>query len=153
MCLTGMNKLIFYVNNFFDFGHFFDPWYWKKDQKIAGTTHFFASHNPFCHARQPRKEIFEICIVFSHFFSMASNCLHYSNCENVFLKFGTETTESTYFMKIRVDLRSSRSEPHLLVTKLFENSLNNIRICLLLLGTTQECYILSDGSSMLTSKC
>ena len=39
--LTGMWKLIFYDNNFFGSGLFFDPWYLKKDWKMARRNFFF----------------------------------------------------------------------------------------------------------------
>ena len=54
--LTGMKKLIFYVNNFFGSGHFFNPWYLKKDQKMAGTKFFLypkiSSVMPVNHANE-----------------------------------------------------------------------------------------------------
>ena len=84
--LTGMKKLIFYVNNFFGSGHFSDLWYLKKDQKMTGTKNFFASKNQLCHVHQPCKGIFEMCFVFTHFFVRASNGRQYSNFENWCLK-------------------------------------------------------------------
>ena len=35
---------------------------------MAGTKKIFASKNQFCHANELYKGIFEVCIVFSHFF-------------------------------------------------------------------------------------
>ena len=43
-------------------------------------------------------------VVFLPFHVRASNSSPYSNFEYLLLKLGTETTDSTYFMKIRVDL-------------------------------------------------
>ena len=72
--LTGMKKLIFYVNNFFGSGHFFDPSLMKKDQKKAGTKKIFLSKNHWHHACQPCIGIFEVAIIFSHFSARASDC-------------------------------------------------------------------------------
>ena len=47
--LTGMKKLIFYLNDFFGSGHFFDPWHLKKwpkndrSQKIQNTKKLLSS--------------------------------------------------------------------------------------------------------------
>ena len=98
--LTGMKKLIFYVNNFFGSGHFFDPWYLNKDQKMAGTEKIFVSKDQFCHANQPCKEIFEICFVFSYFFVRASNGSHYSNFGNNCPKLDTGTPEDMLFTNL-----------------------------------------------------
>ena len=107
--LTGMKKLIFYVNNFLGSGHFFDPWYLKKDQKIAGIKNFFVSKNQFCHARQPCKGIFDICFVFSHFFVRASNCSHYSNFGNNCPKRCTGTPEDMILTNLGDNLDSDPS--------------------------------------------
>ena len=104
--LTGMKKLIFYVNNFFGSGYFFDPWYLKNDQKIAGTKNFFVSKNQFCHARQPCKGFFEICIVFSHFSARASNGPQYSNFGNKCPKLGPGTLEDMLFTNLGETLDS-----------------------------------------------
>ena len=90
----------FLVNNFFGLRHFFDPWYFKKDQKMAGTKNFFVSKNQFCHAHQPWKGIFEICFVFSDFFVRASNGSHYSNFVNKYPKLGTDTPEDMLFTNL-----------------------------------------------------
>ena len=100
MWLTGMKKLIFYVNDFFGSGYFFDPWYLKNDQKIPGTKNFFVSKNQFCHARQLCKGIFEICFVFLYFFVRASNSSHYSNFGNRCPKLGTGTPENMLFTNL-----------------------------------------------------
>ena len=101
-----MKKLIFYVNNFFGSGYFFDPWYLKNDQKIAGTKNFFVSKNQFCHVRQPCKGFFEICIVFSHFSARASNGPQYSNFGNKCPKLGPGTLEDMLFTNLGETLDS-----------------------------------------------
>ena len=102
MWLTGNKKLIFYINNFFGSGHFFDPWYLKKDQKMAGTKIFFVSKNQSCHARQTYKRIFEIWIVFSHFSARGWNGPQYSNFGNRFLKLGPGIPEDMLFTNLGV---------------------------------------------------
>ena len=97
-----MKKLTFYVKNFFGSGHFFDPWYLKKDQKMAGTEKNVVSKNQFCHAHQPCKEIFEICIVFSHFSARASNGPQYSNFGNRSSKLGPGIPEDILFTNLDV---------------------------------------------------
>ena len=47
MWLTGMKRLIFYVNNLLGSGHFFNQWYSKKDPKIAGIKNVFVSKKYF----------------------------------------------------------------------------------------------------------
>ena len=46
----------------------------------------------------------QIGVVFLPFHVKVSNSSHYFNFKYFLLKLGTETTDSTYFMKIRVDL-------------------------------------------------
>ena len=116
MWLTGMKKLIFYVNDFFGSGYFFDPWYLKNDQKIPGTKNFFVSKNQFCHARQPCKGFFEICIVFSHFSARASNGPQYSNFGNKCPKLGPGTLEDMLFTNLGETLDSVPSEIVLIYT-------------------------------------
>ena len=58
--LTGMKKLIFDKNNFFRSGHFLICGFLIIDHKVAGSKKVVIIKNQFCHARQPRKEIFEI---------------------------------------------------------------------------------------------
>ena len=102
MWLTGMKKLILYINNFFGSGHFSDPRYLKIYQKMAGTKYFFVSKSQFCHAHQPCKGSFEIYFVFAHFFVRASNCSHYSNFGNKCPKLGTDTPEDMLFTNLGV---------------------------------------------------
>ena len=58
--LTGMKKLIFDKNNFFRSGHFLICGFLIIDHKVAGSKKVVIIKNQFCHARQPREEIFEI---------------------------------------------------------------------------------------------
>ena len=76
---------------------------------MAGTKHFFVSKNQFCHFCQPCKGIFEIRVVFSHFFVRASNCSHYSNFGNKCPKLGTGTPEDMVFTNTGDSLDSDPS--------------------------------------------
>ena len=58
--LTGMKKLTFYFNNFFDSGHFSIHEIWKKDQKMTGVKKVIIMKNYFFHTRQPHERIFKI---------------------------------------------------------------------------------------------
>ena len=79
---------------------------WIK--KMAGVKKVIKVKNQFFHACQPCKEIFEICIVYSHFFTRDSNCSHYSNFRNECPKLGIGGPENMSLANIWVDSRFSK---------------------------------------------
>ena len=65
--LTGTKKLIFYVDNFFALGHFFDPSYLKKDQKRAETKIFLYPKISFVRPISREKEFLKYVLYFQTF--------------------------------------------------------------------------------------
>ena len=59
-CLTGMKKLIFYLNKFFCSSHFLIHQILKNYQKMTRAKKFVKVKNQLFHACQPCKGIFEI---------------------------------------------------------------------------------------------
>ena len=83
-------------------GAFFRSMISEKRSKNGRNQIFFVSKNQFCHARQPCKRIFEICIVFSHFSARAWNGPQYSNFGNKCPKLGPGTPEDMLFTNLSV---------------------------------------------------
>ena len=92
---------------------------WKMIKKYPAPKIFFVSKNQFCHARQPCKGFFEICIVFSHFSARASNGPQYSNFGNKCPKLGPGTLEDMLFTNLGETLDSVPSGIVLISTLLY----------------------------------
>ena len=109
--LTGMKKVIFHVNNFFGYRHFFDPWYVKKDPKRAGTKIFLVSKNQFFEAQ---RNFWNMYCIFK-LFSMSFKWLPVIQFWELMSKNEISRTISCiYFMKIWVDLGFESSEVSLI---------------------------------------
>ena len=59
--LTGVKKVIFHYNNFFDSGHFLIFFSDLMNRKMAGVKKVVKIKSQFFHACQPRKGNFEMC--------------------------------------------------------------------------------------------
>ena len=80
--LTGMKKLIFYSNNFFGSGQFFDPWNLKnRSENGWSQKSCYNEKSVFSHPSTARRNFVNLSLLvlyFLQFLARASNGHHYS---------------------------------------------------------------------------